>query len=385
MSVRKHHWTTRKNEPRAAWIVDYTDGAGVRRARFFQRKKDADAYHAEVKTEVAAGVHTPPRQSITIRQAAEDWLRYVEGEKRERATLRDYRALVARHILPRVGATKLSALTHARVQKLRDDLLDRSNGVASRQLARRILGVLKSILKDAKRRGNVAQNVAADVAVGSSARNKPRLKIGVDIPTRDEVRAMIGAAPEGWARAFFMVAAFTGLRSSELRGVRWEDIDLKHGRLHVRQRADRFNAIGRPKSASGEREVPFGPMVINTLRAWKLACPPSAGDLVFPTRTGKPQQRNNIVSRFWIPLQIKAGVVDADGGAKYTGLHSLRHFYASWCINRRKDGGLELPAKTVQTRLGHASIVMTLDTYGHLFPSDDGAELAEAERAIFAT
>jgi integrase len=63
----------------------------------------------------------------------------------------------------------------------------------------------------------------------------------------------------------------------------------------------------------------------------------------------------------------------------------LRHFYASWCINRHRDGGLELPVKTVQARLGHASIVMTLDRYGHLFPSDDGAELAEAERAIFAT
>jgi integrase len=67
-------------------------------------------------------------------------------------------------------------------------------------------------------------------------------------------------------------------------------------------------------------------------------------------------------------------------------MHALRHFYASWCINRRKDGGLELPPKTVQTRLGHASIVMTLDIYGHLFPSgDDGTELAAAARALFAT
>jgi integrase len=71
--------------------------------------------------------------------------------------------------------------------------------------------------------------------------------------------------------------------------------------------------------------------------------------------------------------------------AKYKGLHSLRHFYASWCINRRADGGLELPLKVVQARLGHASIQMTADVYGHLFPRiDDGSELAEAERAFFA-
>jgi integrase len=70
---------------------------------------------------------------------------------------------------------------------------------------------------------------------------------------------------------------------------------------------------------------------------------------------------------------------------KYSGLHALRHFYASWCINRKADGGLELPAKVVQERLGHASIVMTMDTYGHLFPrNDDGTELAAAANALLA-
>jgi integrase len=69
--------------------------------------------------------------------------------------------------------------------------------------------------------------------------------------------------------------------------------------------------------------------------------------------------------------------------AKYSGMHALRHFYASWCINRRVDGGLELPAKLVQERMGHASIKITLDLYGHLFPrGDDGSELAAAELAL---
>ena len=64
-------------------------------------------------------------------------------------------------------------------------------------------------------------------------------------------------------------------------------------------------------------------------------------------------------------------------------MHALRHFYASWCINRRVDGGLELPPKVVQQRLGHSSITLTMDVYGHLFPrGDDGAELAAAETAL---
>jgi integrase len=66
-------------------------------------------------------------------------------------------------------------------------------------------------------------------------------------------------------------------------------------------------------------------------------------------------------------------------------MHAFRHFYASWLINRKVDGGLELPLKIVQARLGHSSIVITSDVYGHLFPStDDGKEMAAAADALFA-
>jgi integrase len=82
-------------------------------------------------------------------------------------------------------------------------------------------------------------------------------------------------------------------------------------------------------------------------------------------------------------VQIKAGVVDENGKAKYSP-HQFRHFYASWCINRPEDGGLALPPKMVQHRLGHSSITMTMDRYGHLFPTgDDGAAMAAAEKALF--
>ena len=73
---------------------------------------------------------------------------------------------------------------------------------------------------------------------------------------------------------------------------------------------------------------------------------------------------------------MAARLVTADGKAKYTGMHALRHFYASWCINRTKDGGLGLPPKNVQERRGHASITITLDR------SDDPGELDEAAQAL---
>ena len=83
---------------------------------------------------------------------------------------------------------------------------------------------------------------------------------------------------------------------------------------------------------------------------------------------------------------IAAGLLDAESKPKYTGAHSLRHFYASWCINPIDRGGQGLPPKVVQDRLGHSSIVMTMDTYGHLFPPSDDAHkrLADAERALLS-
>ncbi len=70
---------------------------------------------------------------------------------------------------------------------------------------------------------------------------------------------------------------------------------------------------------------------------------------------------------------------------KYTGLHALRHFYACWLINRPQDGGLGLPPKVIQERMGHASITMMMDVYGHLFPrGDDAEEMAAAERSLLS-
>jgi integrase len=179
-----------------------------------------------------------------------------------------------------------------------------------------------------------------------------------------------------------LTAIFTGLRASELRGLPWSSVDLVRNELHVHQRADAYGRIGSPKSAAGSRTIPLPPMVANALREWKLARP-HTDDLVFAGRHGKAMAMSTLVRMGWHQAQVAAGILASDGRPRYPGFHALRHFYASWCINRRVDGGLELPIKVVQARLGHASIKMTADRYGHLFPrQDDGAELAAAECAL---
>jgi integrase len=84
----------------------------------------------------------------------------------------------------------------------------------------------------------------------------------IHVPEKEEVRRLIEAATERF-RVALVVSALCGLRASELRGLRWVDIDLKAHLIHVRQRADAFNTFGDPKSAAGRRSVPMGPLVTN--------------------------------------------------------------------------------------------------------------------------
>ena len=410
-SVRKREWTSPKGEKKTAWVVDYIDQAGKRRLKTFERKKDADAYKATATVEVRAGVHTADSRSVTVAEAAELWLKSCSHL--ERTTVAAYRQHVELHTNPFHARTKLSQLTGPIVREFEDKLRTgapapgiQSGKVRSPAMVKRIIGSFGFMLGDAQERGLIARNLVRELRSNrkrgkerrSERRQKGKLKVGVDIPTPAEIKAIVDALEGKW-RPILLTAIFTGLRASELRGLRWEDVDLSKRELHVRQRADRFQAIGKLKSEAGERTVPLPPLLVNTLREWKLACPPSQLGLVFPTGAGHIEYHSNIVHRGLKPAQISAGVtsrtlddqgrthIGEDGKplleAKYTGLHALRHFYASWCINRKADGGLELPAKVVQERLGHSSITMTLDVYGHLFPhGNDGAELEAAERAL---
>jgi len=388
MSVRKRVWTTRRGERKEAWIVDYAAN-GSRHLKTFERKKDADAYEAQVSVDVGKGIHIAPSKSVTVVEAGALWIKACEGDELERASIDAYRQHLQLHIKPYLGAYKLSQLSVPLVRKFKDDLRADKRSPA---MVKRVIGSLGSLLGDALERGLVATNAVRSMKRErkrgkerqAERRQKGKLKVGVDIPAPDEIRRLISHLPDKW-RPLLLTAIFTGLRASELRGLRWEDVDLRHNRLHVRQRADRYKKIGKPKSESGERAVPLPPMVVNTLREWKLKCPKSEHGIVFPTGAGEIEYHSNIVNRGLGPAQIVAKIVTKGGKPKYPGLHSLRHFYASWCINREKDGGLELPLKMVQERLGHSTLAMTADTYGHLFPNaDDGTELAKAEKAFFA-
>jgi integrase len=379
MSVRKRKWKTSTGELKEAWIVDYVDRDGDRHIETFERKKDAEARHDIVREGVRQGVHTAPSKSLTVAEAGENWIKRVEANgmrgkgPAEQGTLYQYRQHLNLHIAPRIGGTRLANLTKGRVEVFRDDLLD----AMSRPLARKVFTSFKSILKTE----NYA-HVAADVSIGISKRHKRPIEAGVDFPTPAEVRRFIPVATDIKRRALLRTVILTGLRASELRGLRWRDVDFNARELHVRQRADRFCKLGSPKSAMSRRTVPLAPEVAADLKEWRLACPKSELDLVFPNAGGGVEQHKSMLEST-APVLAAAGVVDNDGKPKYA-LHAYRHFYASWCINPVSRGGRGLSAKEVQALLGHETIAITMDIYGHLFPrGDDHAELAASTARLF--
>ncbi|MEG3089525.1 tyrosine-type recombinase/integrase [Sphingomonas sp. PB4P5] len=384
-TVKKRAWQTATGEHREAWRVRYVDQHGDTRTRQFDLKRDADAFRVKAEGEVVAGIHTADRASVTVGDACDTWIAAAENNGRERGTLKSYREMADLHIKPLLGKEKLSRLTAPKVVTFADAM----TGTRSIAMASKAVRALSMILGEAQRRGFVSQNVARGVTVSRSRRDKKRIVI----PPRAHLLALIEAADamdnvDPRAGVIVRVAMFAGLRSSELRGFIWPDVDLSAPNLSVTQRADRWNDIGAPKSDAGHRTIPIGPTLALELKRWKLRCPASPTKLLFPNGRGKPMSQHSITSLF-TAVQVAAGLaldsgqVDAKGETIWKpryGLHTLRHAAASAWIKQ----GIDL--KRLQVWIGHATIQLTIDTYGHLITDAqaDAALAGGAETALLA-
>jgi len=308
----------------------------------------------------------------TVSDACTSWLRTCERNALERSTLKAYRSHVRTHIEPRIGTLPLATLSRSQVRDFHDDLLDA--GISHVQV-RKIMVSLRSILNEAVEREWLLQNVATGLKVRRRVRS-----IGDDriIPTKEEIRLIIENAPTSH-RALFVTAIFTGMRISELRGLTWDAVDFDRNLIRVMQRADEFQEIGPPKSRAGIRDIPMAPIVRDILKDWVYKAPRSDLNLVFPNSVGKVQSYSNLYNRVFKPMLVENGIVDADGNARF-GIHALRHAAASLFIEQGWN------PKKIQTLLGHASIGMTMDVYGHLFENaeQDASMFEKLERDLLA-
>jgi integrase len=404
-TVIKRVWTDSEGRRKQAWRISYVTANGERRHVQRRTKKAADAYALTVEIEKRQGVHVPDADSLSVKDAVTIWLGNAEADGCDRGTLKSYREIANKHIVPLLGAKKVTRLSGPEVVAFKDALLT----TCSRAMTAKAVRHLSMILGEAVRRGLVGQNVARGITVKRPRQDGKRQRLArrAEIPPKEHLRRLLDAAERLGADdprlpVMLPVVMLTGLRASELRGLAWPNADLgASSSLTVTQRADRWNDIGPPKSDAGYRTIPIGPALARRLKAWKLRCPPSPLNLMFPAtrrdrrwssdrgELGFGPIKQGALSNLFLKAQIEAGLalntgrVDAKGQTiwkAHYGWHDLRHVAASNWLN----DGIDL--KRLQTWIGHENIQLTIDVYGHLMADakKDAALAAGAEAALLA-
>lgn len=206
--------------------------------------------------------------------------------------------------------------------------------------------ILKEMLKHAYQWGYMKKNP------GEFIKNPRRTKKKVLILDIPEVYKLLDHIPSHYYVAV-LTASLTGVRANELWGLTWNDIDLNNNVIHVRRSLWKGKLLD-PKSECSKRGVDISSSLALELKKWKLQCPASVLNLVFPSRRGLPVDHNNFVRQYFKPALTKAGLQDVKW-------HSLRHTNASIRIKSEQN------AKYLSSQLGHSSIQITYDTYGHFF------------------
>jgi len=358
--VRKREWKTAKGIQRTAYVVDYIDARGGRQRQQYTRWNEADRFRIKVENQLSEGTYRPDANKVTVKEVCEAFLNYCQGrmERNERMTrkmLTVYRGHVSNHILNSdhgVGRTKLSQFTSKSVGDFRDRVRSAEVSVPT---TRKVLATLHSILGFAISQDWVAINAAHGVKV-IGQRDEGSKKIVP--PSKAEMKSILEHSSDD-LRFMILFAASTGTRAGEQWALRWHDVDFDKRELNIERRVDSYGEEGPPKSAAGIRTVPVSEMLLRRLKQWRLQSKFSGGeDYIFPNKKGRNTCHDNLVKRRYKPTMKVAGV----SGINW---HSLRHYAVSTWIEAR------LAPKTVQTFAGHSSLQVTMDRYGHLFPSDN--------------
>ncbi|HZR62763.1 MAG TPA: site-specific integrase [Xanthobacteraceae bacterium] len=353
--------------------MDYTDSRGDRQRKHFSNKKAADAFRIRIEGQLRGGTYRPDAEKVTVKEACESFLdhcteRNERDERMTRKMLTVYKGHVANYILNAehgLANAKLSQVTARVVNEFRDQLRSRRVTVPT---TRKILATLHAVLAHAISQDWVAINAAHGVKV-IGPRDEGSKKITP--PSKADLRALLEAADEDF-RLVLQFAAWTGVRAGEQWAARWGDVDLDGCKFHVCRRVDAYREEGAPKTAAGVRTVPISDQLVAGLRRWKLrSIFKKSDDLIFPNQTGKHISHDNLVKRRLLPLfehledEHKKDPARIAAPPRRFNWHALRHYAVSSWIAAGCD------PKTVQTFAGHASLQVTMDRYGHLFPRDD--------------
>jgi integrase len=302
-----------------------------------------------------------------VNEAADDLVAGIEagsvrtrsGDRYKPSTVRAYRESLELHVRDDLGAMRLGDVQRRHVQRLVDRLV--ADGHSASTVRNAILP-LRVIYRRALRDGDVAVNPCAGIELPANRSAR------VEIVSAEDAAALIRALDNLRERALWATAFYAGLRAGELMALVWRDVDLANGTVHVEQAYDpKENVFVEPKSRAGRRRVPIAGALRDHLLDHRVALDdPAPADLVFGESDGKPFVYSTLRDRTRRTWET--------AGLEPVGLHAARHTAASLMI----AAGVNV--KALSEFLGHSSITITLDRYGHLLPGS----IAEAATLLDA-
>ena len=306
-------------------------------------------------------------EDVTVGEYLEAYIADSKNRVRPK-THRRYQDLSNIHLLPGLGGVRLESLTPEHLRFLYRERL--SAGYSPRTVGHAHT-LVKQALSQATADGLVPRNVAASV--------RPPKGAGAEIHplTPGEVRRLFSEASGGRYEALYVVAVTAGLRRGELLGLKWEDLDLETRTLRVRRTLQKGELLA-PKTPKSRRQITLTRRAADTLVEHRTRLEAEVAErngswtdcgLVFPNRTGRFTDGDNLVGRHFKPLLRKAELPPIR-------FHDLRHTCATLLLGRG------VHPKIVSEMLGHANISITLDTYSHVIPGMGDAAAGAMDEAL---
>lgn len=328
------------------WEGLYWTPDGHRRSVFGKTQSEAARKLREAVRGQEQGLE-PAAATETVAGYLRGWLVGVQPALRPQ-TFSAYERIVRVHLIPHLGRIRLHQLRPLRLQKLYAQLLE---GGLSPKTVRNVHGVLHRALEQAVRWRQLPTNVADLVDPPRQAR--PEMKVLEE----EQVRRLLAAARGDRLEALYTLALVVGLRQGELVGLRWQDLDLRAGTLSVASSVERASGrLAEPKTRSGRRLIKLSPTLCALLeRHREETGPVHPAAFIFARSDGSPVPASTVAHRFRA-LTERAGVPQIR-------FHDCRHTAATQMLARG------VSATTVSQILGHASVSITLDVYGHVIPA----------------
>ena len=307
-------------------------------------KKAAQKVLNEKLGEIEAGTFKEIPK-VKFADFARQWLKNNEIHLKP-STSALYGIIIEKHLIAYWPERKLDEI---RMPMIQDYISERTKKVGPKTI-RNEVAAIKSIFKYAIEAEYLKTNPSAFV-------KKPKVeKEEIDLLEPHEIQKLLAHTTEAY-RVAFMTAAYCGFRAGELWGLQWGDVDWNSGKIHVRRSLWK-GQFHTPKSKTSIRQVDMPPFLVSELKKWRIRCPISKDELVFPNTDGEPSNHYTVFKNHFKPALRRAGL-------RHVTFHSLRHSNASMRIQYGQN------IKYLSTQLGHASIDITLDRYGHLFNDKD--------------